>query len=48
MKAEKFSPRPTGSKIVKRTLPGGKAGQHAQHDGLDGVDRLGAALVRRP
>ena len=25
MKAEKFSPSPTGSRIVKRTLPGGIA-----------------------
>ena len=45
MKAEKFSPSPTGSRIVKRTLPGGIAVEHAQHDRLDGEDGLGAAFA---
>ena len=38
MKAEKLSPSPTGSMIVKRTLPGGRAVKQPQHGALQEID----------
>ena len=47
MNAEKLSPSPTGSMIVKRTLPGGMRRQQAEHDGLHQVDRPAASWAAR-
>ena len=45
MKAAKFWPRPTGSRMVKRTLPGGSGRQQAEHHRLQRLDGAGPALV---
>ncbi len=47
MNAAKFSPRPTGSTIVNRTLPGGDRRQVAEHHRLEDRHRLGLAGVGR-